>query len=99
MKPPLTALALLLTALAGTWPASAQTAPKIRIALELRSEGQPARDAAAARLGTWSCMSVRHTGAAPVLNAVTARGRLRPGLPASATAFKIGGARRGRLET
>ena len=50
MKPPLTALALLLSALAGTCPASAQTAPKIRIALELRSEGQPARDAAAARL-------------------------------------------------
>jgi len=55
MKPPLAALALLLTGLAGTLagttcPASAQTAPKIRIALEVRSEGQPARDAAGARL-------------------------------------------------
>ncbi len=55
MKPPLAALALLLTGLAGTLagtvcPASAQTAPKIKIALEVRSEGQPARDAAGARL-------------------------------------------------
>ena len=55
MKPPLAALALFLTGLAGTLagtvcPASAQTAPKLRIALELRSEGQPARDAAGARL-------------------------------------------------
>jgi len=51
MKPPLAALALLLTGLAGTCsPASAQTAPKIKIALEVRSEGQPARDAAGARL-------------------------------------------------
>ena len=55
MKPPLAALALLLTGLAGTLagttcPASAQTAPKIKIALEVRSEGQPARDAAGTRL-------------------------------------------------
>jgi hypothetical protein len=55
MKPPLAAIALLLTALAGTLagtvcPAAAQTAPTIKIALEVRSEGQPARDAAGARL-------------------------------------------------
>src|SRR5262245_8453614 len=47
MRPLLAAIAL---AVVGWSPASAQPAPKIKIALEVRSEGQAARDAAGSRL-------------------------------------------------
>jgi hypothetical protein len=51
MKPLIAAIALLVAGLAATvCPASAQTASKIKIALEVRSEGQAARDAAGSRL-------------------------------------------------
>jgi len=46
MKPLIATVALLLAAA----PASAQTAPKIRIALEARSEGQQGRDGGSAKL-------------------------------------------------
>ena len=49
MKPLMAAIALLVAGLAPASPAAAQTAP-IKIALDVRSEGQAARDTAGSRL-------------------------------------------------
>jgi hypothetical protein len=51
MRPRLAAIALgIALAVAGWSPASAQPAPKMKIGLEVRTEGQAARDAAGSRL-------------------------------------------------